>query len=232
MKIMQCTCTWNITTYLSDISITFFVTDQILFHFIREIQRSKAFGRGVKRWLHLLCSNQKYQSNFKDTMLISSSTCDIYNTVIRFKMVANKEAKINLQKEIFCWCLLHPMIVNRIQLAYMVSSLSTLGGAYAAMGDFYEHHSIKAGLLSMQQYIVATKVNDPILRSRCKIYFARSLLQQGKLKAAAKIICNEYKMAKKSSEDFALVLRCCIAAWSRYKYLYSLRKAKSCHPCS
>jgi len=154
-------CTWDIHTALhtGDVSFTLFVSDQFFFCIVKEMQGNKVFRRGVKNWTQFLCSPENNCGSIGEMIMISQTSLNLANNcrnVIRFKMVACKETKLKLQKEILWWCLLHPMIVLRIQLEYMVASLSTLGGAYSAMGDFYEQHSIKAGVVSRQQYIVAT----------------------------------------------------------------------------
>ena len=156
----------------------------------------------------------------------SDGSCDRNTT--QFKMVTSKTEKLNFQKEVYCWRLLHPIIVERLQLEYMVASLSTLGGAYSAMGDFYDEHSVKAALVSRRQYAVASKMKNEVLKSRSKIYFAHSLMQRGRLKAGARLIREEYLLARDmvrgGKDEFELVVTCCVAGWNRYKYLLSLRK--------
>lgn len=221
---LHCSYSWNLNiSFLQGLVVNFFVTDYILYHLINEIYRNKIFKRNVKRWLSsILTSQHGCQSIvFMKYRLICSKAKDKRSVSLR--LTANEEAKLNFQKEIIAWCMTHPKIVERIQLEYMVSSLSTLGGAHSAMGEFYEQHSIKAGVVSVQQYAVALKMNNPILKARCKIYFAQSLMQRGRLKQAAKIIRSEYEVAKDLPGDFELVRTCCLAAWSRYQYLRTLK---------
>ena len=45
-----------------------------------------------------------------------------------------------------------------------------------------------AGVISGQQLSLAVGMRDPLLATRCKLYLAYSLLQQGRLKQAAQII--------------------------------------------
>lgn len=128
-----------------------------------------------------------------------------------------------------CWSSkLNPLVVRKLQLEYLMACLSTLGGAHASLGDFSSYHSTKAGLISLQQYIIASRLEDPILSSRCKLYLAHSYMQRGYLRKAAEIIRAQYVFAKtaaaRTTETF--LVTCCQAAWCRLQYLYKLKRSK------
>lgn len=46
----------------------------------------------------------------------------------------------------------------------------------------------EAGVISGRQLSLAVGLRDPLLATRCKLYLAYSLLQQGRLREASKII--------------------------------------------
>ena len=48
--------------------------------------------------------------------------------------------------------------------------------------------AVQAGLVSQQQLALALIMGDPLLVARCKLFLAFSLLQQGRVKRAARII--------------------------------------------
>eukprot|EP00112_Aurelia_sp_Birch-Aquarium-sp1_P006702 Seg1734.4 transcript_id=Seg1734.4/GoldUCD/mRNA.D3Y31 product="Transmembrane 9 superfamily member 1" protein_id=Seg1734.4/GoldUCD/D3Y31 len=81
-----------------------------------------------------------------------------------------------------------PLLLGRFYLEYIMACLSTLGGAYSSLGEQSKYHATIAGKLSIKQLAVASKLNNPILASHCKIYHAHSLMQTRKFKAASKII--------------------------------------------
>jgi len=229
---MCCLLLWNIppkVDHQGDVSVIIHVSNHTLHQFNRMTCESRTFRRGVRSWIRNMTDNYESKRKTFPITILSNPRQSRSSGLIRFKMVADRQSPLQFNKEVYCWRLLHPMIVERIQLEYMVASLSTLGGAYSAMGDFYNEHSVKAAIVSRQQYMVAIKMNDPILKSRSKIYYAHSLMQRGRLKSGAKLIREEYLFARRmileeDKEEFELVVTCCLAAWNRYKYLLTLRR--------
>ncbi|XP_057309962.1 uncharacterized protein F58A4.6-like [Hydractinia symbiolongicarpus] len=197
--------------------ITLSVSDQFLFLFKLEILNSSRFRQGFLHWI--LVDGKKT----KDSLCIVQSNEDQQDNIV-VKVLANKEAKLSFSKEYLWWRLLHPLLVQKIQLEYMMACLSTLGGAHSSLGDVSKKHAERAGEISAQQYIVAIKLNDSVTKSRCKLFLAHSLMQRGRLKLASNIIRSEYNTAKVARSVSTLLITCCLAAWSKLKYLYTLKK--------
>ncbi|XP_029201549.2 uncharacterized protein LOC114965984 [Acropora millepora] len=112
-----------------------------------------------------------------------------------------------------------------MQLQGVMAWLSTLGGAYSAMGEYINSYSEKAGQISYQQLLVAIRLGNPILAAQCKVFAALSLIQRGKFKLAARIIREQYRLAGRNgyARDDKLIASC-QAAWSRMQFLQRQRK--------
>ncbi|KAM7433949.1 hypothetical protein ABFA07_015882 [Porites harrisoni] len=124
----------------------------------------------------------------------------------------------------WCRCLLVGL-VEYMQLQDVMAWLSTLGGAYSAMGEHFCSYSEKAGQISQHQLLVAMRLGNPILAAQCKVFAAMSLIQRGRLKMASKVIREQYHLALNGLKDEKL-LSSCKAAWIRIQYIRKQRKEK------
>jgi hypothetical protein len=112
------------------------------------------------------------------------------------------------------------VLLRCARLRMLMAWCSTLGGAHSQLGDTRPDHAVLAGELSLKQLALATDMDDPLLASKCKIFSAYSLLQRGKLKAASKIIKQQYHYATEEAVTLDEKLVCmCQAAWARLKTL-------------
>ncbi|GFU34261.1 uncharacterized protein NPIL_31981 [Nephila pilipes] len=120
------------------------------------------------------------------------------------------------------------LVYERCELENAMAWLSTLGGAFSALGDYFTDYAEKAGLISVQQFRLALRLGDPLTICRCKIYLTMSLLQKGYYARAKKIIRELYKfsISPEGSKDFRLK-NMCIAVWNRLKYEISLKAISS-----
>ncbi|CAH3123580.1 unnamed protein product [Porites lobata] len=116
-------------------------------------------------------------------------------------------------------------LVEYMQLQDVMAWLSTLGGAYSAMGEHFCSYSEKAGQISQHQFLVAMRLGNPILAAQCKVFAAMSLIQRGRLKMASKVIREQYHLALNGLKDEKL-LSSCKAAWIRIQYIRKQRKEK------
>lgn len=116
-------------------------------------------------------------------------------------------------------------LVEYVQLQDVMAWLSTLGGAYSAMGDHLCSYSEKAGQISKHQLHVALRLGNPILAAQCKVFAAFSFIQRGQLKLAAKIIREQYALATSDGigRDGKLISSC-KAAWHRIQYMKKQKK--------
>ncbi|GBM18227.1 hypothetical protein AVEN_38999-1 [Araneus ventricosus] len=111
------------------------------------------------------------------------------------------------------------LVHEKCELENAMAWLSTLGGAFSALGDYFEDCAEKAGLISVQQFRLALRLGDPLTICRCKIYLTMSLLQRGYYCKTKKMIRELYRFSigPAGSKDFRLK-NMCIAVWNRLKY--------------
>jgi len=120
------------------------------------------------------------------------------------------------------------MLNERRELENTMAWLSTLGGAFSSLGDYYIHCAETAGKISCRQMQLALKLGDPATVSRCKIYLSISCLQRGNTVLARRIIREQYKFATSLPDnvrDFRLV-NMCLGVWARLQYMRQLKRTK------
>ncbi|XP_063832965.1 uncharacterized protein F58A4.6 [Ostrinia nubilalis] len=114
------------------------------------------------------------------------------------------------------------LIWTRVEIENAFSWLSTLGGAYSALGDYFEHCAEEAGRISIRQYKLSKMLGDEGLAARSKLYSALSYSQKGKIKLARHIVRNVAEFGR-ATKDKRLI-RMCQGVWAKLKYLRSLKK--------
>lgn len=115
------------------------------------------------------------------------------------------------------------MILKKAELEYIMSWLSTLGGAFSSLGDDAIKFANIAGKISVRQFNIAITMGDPITISRCKLYYSISLIQRGILRKAKYILRTEYKFALTQIENDHRLVRMCLGIWEKLKYAYKER---------
>lgn len=108
----------------------------------------------------------------------------------------------------------------------MMSWLSTLGGAFSALGDYFEDRADIAGKISIHQIKLSLRIGDPNLIARCRLYFSISLIQQKKFKLAQHIIRQQHQYAL-AIDDIRL-RKMCLGIWSKLQYSYKTYRLKTC----
>ncbi|XP_075219504.1 uncharacterized protein LOC142323573 isoform X1 [Lycorma delicatula] len=121
---------------------------------------------------------------------------------------------------------LETMCLERRELDHAMSWLSTLGGAFSALGEKYEHFAYMAGRTSVEQFRLAIRLGDDLIVARCKLYYALSLIQRGYLSPARKIVKQQYDLAKNSVVVDNRLVRMCLGIWAKLKYEYAERRNK------
>lgn len=104
----------------------------------------------------------------------------------------------------------------------MFSWLSTLGGAFSALGDYFEDRAEIAGKISIHQMRLALRLGDPTLISRCKLFFSISLMQRKRLKLAQFIIRQQYEFA--ISNNDTRLWKMCMGIWSKLQYTHMINR--------
>lgn len=103
-----------------------------------------------------------------------------------------------------------------------MSWLSTLGGAFSALGDYFQKQSEIAGKISMQQMKLAMRLGDPSIISRCLLYLSISLIQKHKFKLAKRIVRSQFEFANQN--DDVRLRKMCLGIWSKLQYTHLITK--------
>ncbi|XP_031636012.1 uncharacterized protein F58A4.6 [Contarinia nasturtii] len=125
----------------------------------------------------------------------------------------------------YAWCQRATLLTwEYVETENLMSWLSTLGGAFSALGDSVEKCADVAGKISRYQLKLASRSGDPSIIVRCKLYYSISLIQKGKLNAARKLILSQYEYAKE--ERLAgdnRIYKMCHGIWLKLQYAQSLK---------
>ncbi|XP_064460757.1 uncharacterized protein F58A4.6-like [Ornithodoros turicata] len=122
------------------------------------------------------------------------------------------------------------VLAEQIEVENAMAWLSTLGGAYSALGDYDAKFAQAASHVSFQQLRLALRIGDPLTLCRCRIYIAMSLLQRGYFKACKKLVREQYEFAKsRTGRGDPRLAKMCQSVWVRMQYLWSLRRSHGHH---
>uniref|UniRef100_A0A5K3EZG5 Foie-gras_1 domain-containing protein n=1 Tax=Mesocestoides corti TaxID=53468 RepID=A0A5K3EZG5_MESCO len=121
-------------------------------------------------------------------------------------------------------------LYRHIILQEAMSWLSTLGGGFSSLGEKFEDAAEIAGEISLRQMYLALSMKIPVFQARCRLFYAQSLMQRGRLKAAISIIRDVYSFSKSASHldnpPEVHLGSMCRGLWSRLSHLWSLQQAK------
>ncbi|KAM7348043.1 uncharacterized protein F58A4.6 [Cochliomyia hominivorax] len=112
---------------------------------------------------------------------------------------------------------------EKIETDYLMSWLSTLGGAFSALGEQFSKCADMAGKISKKQLTIGIRLGDPFLQSRCKLFYSISLIQTGRLRLAKYIIRQQYAFARSHAEIDARLVKMCKGIWLKLQYEYDQR---------
>ena len=112
------------------------------------------------------------------------------------------------------------LLHDRLDLEIAMAWLSTLGGGFSALGDYYSAAAEKAQKISVAQMKLARDMGDPIVAAKAWVWFSLSLLQKGQLKTAKWFVRKQltFSRTKMGSIDPRLK-NMCKGVLSRIKYL-------------
>ena len=211
---------------------------------LRELTLSMRFKRRVIR--HLRSLN-------KVLVIKATPTTDVVDYAWYDAFELRGERRIYPFFRLFFWRSKRAALLawEKVEIDNLMSWLSTLGGAFSALGDSFgrcvscgflirglcEHsmHSIGwsfqadiAGKISIYQWKIGMRSGDPAVISRCKLYYSISLIQKGRLKAAKYLVLQEYERAKKEREigGDERLYKMCHGIWLKLQYSYFMRKQK------
>uniref|UniRef100_A0A182PSG5 Uncharacterized protein n=1 Tax=Anopheles epiroticus TaxID=199890 RepID=A0A182PSG5_9DIPT len=118
------------------------------------------------------------------------------------------------------------MIWELIELTELMAWLSTLGGAFSALGDYQLACADTAGRISLHQMKLAFRLGDPSLVARCQLYLAISLIQRAEFATAKQIIQRVYRSERKQTEPETRLLKMCQGIWAKLRYEYDVHQRK------
>ncbi|XP_071110866.1 uncharacterized protein [Haliotis cracherodii] len=186
-----------------------------------EVHRSRRFRR---RFLKFLARTYGFKACNYERIDFSDLICDQFLTV---PYMVDVVAVWPNQRIDYPWgkriC---GLAVKRMLCEEGMAWLSTLGGGYSALGDYFQVHAVTAGQVSLKQFRVAMELGDPIMAAKCRIFWAQSRLQLGCFKECKKIVRRQYLFAHHANIRDDRLINMCLAVWGRLKYLYQLRKQK------
>lgn len=112
------------------------------------------------------------------------------------------------------------LIWEQLEIDHMMSWLSTLGGAFSALGDYFENSADIAGKISIQQMKLAFRLGDPGIIVRCLLYWSISLIQKHQFRLAQRIIRSQYEFAKQ--HDDIRLTKMCLGIWSKLQWTHKI----------
>lgn len=125
------------------------------------------------------------------------------------------------------------LLVQQLELENTMAWLSTLGGAFSALGDYDFRFAEAACQVSVKQLKLALHVGDPVTVCRCHIYLAMSLLQRGYFRSCRRVLRKQYQFAvSKGGQRDPKLAKMCQSVWIRMQYLRSQEKQPQLEPAS
>ncbi|XP_022115067.2 uncharacterized protein LOC110993216 [Pieris rapae] len=112
------------------------------------------------------------------------------------------------------------LVWSKIEIENAFAWLSTLGGAYSALGDYFEHCAEEAGRISVRQYRLSQMLGDESLAARSELYSALAFAQKGHLKLSRQIVRKVAAFARSTNDK--RLNRMCLGVWAKLKYLRKL----------
>lgn len=114
---------------------------------------------------------------------------------------------------------------QRLDLEVAMAWLSTLGGGFSALGDYFSSAAEKAGRISLAQMKLAEGMGDPIIVSKSWIWFSLSLIQKGKIDMARWIVIMQLRFSRtKAGNTDPRLKRMCKGVLARIKYMKSCQE--------
>jgi len=117
------------------------------------------------------------------------------------------------------------LVYEHLELEYMMSWFSTLGGAFSALGDYFNRSADIAGRISMQQLKLAFRLGDPNIVSRCLLYLSISLIQKHNFKASKLIIRRQYRYAIATNDT--RLMKMSLGIWSKLQWTHKTTRLSS-----
>jgi len=107
----------------------------------------------------------------------------------------------------------------RLDLEVAMAWLSTLGGGFSALGDYYGFAAEKAQKISLAQMKLARDMGDPIMAAKSWVWFSLALIQKGQIQTAYMIVKTQLAFSRTKTGKFDPRLkRMCKGVLSKIRY--------------
>ncbi|XP_077510743.1 uncharacterized protein LOC144121427 [Amblyomma americanum] len=189
------------------------VDERLFWSTIVELSRSRSYRS--------LCIN-KFRNKCQSCQCTRPFKSDAVAVIVVVKLLPSKpvidmswEAKVG------------HLVVQQLELENTMAWLSTLGGAFSALGDYDFRFAEAACQVSVKQLKLALHIGDPVTVCRCHIYLAMSLLQRGYFRSCRKLLRKQYKFAvSREGQRDPKLAKMCQSVWIRMQYLRSQLEEK------
>jgi Domain of unknown function (DUF4807) len=122
------------------------------------------------------------------------------------------------------------IVWEKIEIEHMLSWLSTLGGAFSALGDYFLDRASIAGKISIKQLHLAMRIGDPFIITRCLLFLSIALMQRGHLRSSKHLLRRQYEFAKQHVDYDQKLFNMCLGIHTKLQYLYHLRHLRRTKP--
>ena len=120
------------------------------------------------------------------------------------------------------------LLHDRLDLEVAMAWLSTLGGGFSALGDYYGFAAEKAQKISLAQMKLALDMGDPIITAKSWLWFSLALIQKGRIQAANIIVKKQLAFSRtKVGKLDPRLKRMCKGVLSKIEYNRDLRLEKT-----
>lgn len=116
------------------------------------------------------------------------------------------------------------IVLEKQEADCAMSWLSTLGGAFSALGEEFEHCAEMAGKISVRQFELALRLDNPLLIARCRLYSALSLIQRDCFTTPKYMIQRIYKLALREKD--VRLQNMCHGVWAKLRHNYKQYKQR------
>ncbi|XP_041972029.1 uncharacterized protein F58A4.6 [Aricia agestis] len=189
--------------------------------------------KSTKKCLKLRANGLFLQPFVKECINSEIYRCCVINRLKQCEMNLNTRVFLKLileppDKEIldYAWNMrMLQLVWMKVEIDKAFSWLSTLGGAYSALGDYFENCAEEAGRISITQYKLSKMLGDESLAARSRLYSALAFSQKGKLKISRHIVREVAQFARATKDN--RLNRMCQGVWAKLKYLRQLQKGKN-----
>ncbi|XP_021345245.1 uncharacterized protein LOC110445142 [Mizuhopecten yessoensis] len=151
-----------------------------------ELKRSRIFRR---RFLKFVARNFGFKLFIVPTSVTISHVYEFFDSVVLVPYVVKLVLLYPRQKIDYAWNYrMWSQMAKRVMFDDAMNWLSTLGGGYSSLGDYFQHHAEEAGRISLQQLKLSEEMGDPLNSARCKLFYAQSLMQRGYIRKCKQIV--------------------------------------------